>query len=74
MRNGTKNAGKIYYFNGTDWKITQEKTKVNQAPYLNYMMQVAIVMLHLHILIPVLLEIKFFIQRRNGANDPELGF
>ena len=32
VRNGTKNAGKIYYFNGTDWKLTQEKTKVNQAP------------------------------------------
>ena len=32
VSNGTKNAGKIYYFNGTDWKLTQEKTKVNQAP------------------------------------------
>ena len=32
VRNGTKNAGKIYYYNGTDWKLTQEKTKVNQAP------------------------------------------
>ena len=29
---GTKNQGKIYWFNGTSWQLTQEKTKVNQAP------------------------------------------
>ena len=34
VRNGTKNAGKIYYFNGTDWKLTQEKTKVNPSIFI----------------------------------------
>ena len=27
-----KNQGKIYWFDGTTWQLTQEKTTVNQAP------------------------------------------
>ena len=32
VKQGQKNAGKIYYYNGTDWKAAQEKLDVNQAP------------------------------------------
>lgn len=29
---GVKNKGKQYYYNGTEWKKSQEKTSVNQVP------------------------------------------
>jgi len=29
---GAKNQGKMYWFNGTDWKLGQQKTKLNQQP------------------------------------------
>ena len=29
---GTLNGGKIFYYNGTQWKTAQAKTKVNQSP------------------------------------------
>jgi hypothetical protein len=29
---GLKNRGKMFYFNGTSWKLSQEKTKVQQQP------------------------------------------
>ena len=29
---GVKNAGKSYYYDGTSWKLGQEKTKLNQPP------------------------------------------
>ena len=32
IKNGTKNIGKMYYYDGSKWKITQTKTKVNQSP------------------------------------------
>ena len=32
IKNGTKNIGKMYYYDGSKWKITQSKTKVNQSP------------------------------------------
>ena len=32
VRRGTRNAGKMYDFNGTIWKLSQEKISVNQAP------------------------------------------
>ena len=30
--NGVENKGKMFYFNGTTWNVTQEKTDVNQQP------------------------------------------
>ncbi len=32
VRRGTQNGGKMFWFDGTTWKLSQEKTKVNQAP------------------------------------------
>ena len=32
VKNGTNNAGLIYYFNGTGWHLAQEKTQPNQPP------------------------------------------
>lgn len=32
VKRGTKNSGKMYHFNGTNWIASQEKTKTNQAP------------------------------------------
>ena len=29
---GTENKGKMYYYNGTTWKLGQNKTDINQAP------------------------------------------
>jgi hypothetical protein len=29
---GVNNRGKMFYYNGTEWKLSQEKTKVNQPP------------------------------------------
>ena len=30
--NGVVNKGKMFYYNGSEWQTTQEKTKVNQQP------------------------------------------
>ena len=32
IRSGTRNQGKNYWFNGTTWKLAQEKPNVNQSP------------------------------------------
>jgi len=32
IRRGKINQGKMFYYNGSDWKLGQEKTKVNQPP------------------------------------------
>jgi len=32
VKSGNKNAGKLYYYTGTDWKYCQEKTTTNQPP------------------------------------------
>lgn len=32
VRRGNKNKGLMYHFNGTNWILSQRKTKVNQAP------------------------------------------
>ena len=32
IRNGDINAGRMYWYNGTEWKLAQDKTGVNQAP------------------------------------------
>ena len=32
VKTGNLNQGKMYWFNGTNWIATQEKTSVNQAP------------------------------------------
>ena len=32
IRSGTLNQGKTYWFNGTTWKIAQEKISINQSP------------------------------------------
>ncbi len=32
VKQGTANQGLMYWFNGDEWKITQQKTKRNQAP------------------------------------------
>ena len=32
VKRGTKNFGKMYHFNGTNWVASQEKIKTNQAP------------------------------------------
>jgi hypothetical protein len=32
VKDGNRNAGKMYYYNGTTWNVAQEKTGVNQAP------------------------------------------
>jgi hypothetical protein len=32
VTNGNENAGKFYWYNGTTWKLAQEKTENNQSP------------------------------------------
>ena len=32
VANGTVNTGKMYYYDGENWKVAQEKTKRNQCP------------------------------------------
>ena len=32
VSNGITNKGKLFYYNGTEWKLTQDKTTVNQPP------------------------------------------
>jgi hypothetical protein len=32
VKSGVKNAGRMYWYNGTEWKIAQDKTGLNQAP------------------------------------------
>ena len=32
IKNGTVNSGKMYYYTGSKWKVTQAKTKVNESP------------------------------------------
>jgi len=32
VTNGTRNRGKLYWYNGADWQETQEKTERNQPP------------------------------------------
>src|SRR6056300_1021852 len=32
IRRGTVNAGKMFFFNGTEWKKSQDKNSINQAP------------------------------------------
>ena len=32
VRRGSKNGGKMFHFNGTNWIPSQAKTSVNQAP------------------------------------------
>ena len=35
VKQGTQFGGKLWYFDGTEWKQCQEKTKVNQPPYFD---------------------------------------
>jgi len=32
VKDGNKNAGRMFWYNGTEWKIAQDKTALNQAP------------------------------------------
>jgi hypothetical protein len=32
VKDGTKNAGKMFWYNGTEWLAAQDKTAINQAP------------------------------------------
>ena len=36
LLNGTENKGKMYYYNGTTWKLGQNKTDTQPGPYLIY--------------------------------------
>ena len=75
VRNGTKNAGKIYYFNGTDWKLTQEKTKVNQAPLFELYDASGNSFASSTYPNSNFIGNKVFSYKEGtGANDPELGF
>tara|TARA_B110000503_G_scaffold133164_1_gene210255 strand:+ start:14089 stop:27768 length:13680 start_codon:yes stop_codon:yes gene_type:complete len=35
IKQGNKYAGKMFWYNGTEWKLAQDKTGVNQAPLFN---------------------------------------
>lgn len=32
VKNGVENQGKVYWYNGSDWKVAQQKITVNQPP------------------------------------------
>ena len=32
VKQGNKNQGQMYWYNGTTWKLSQQKTSINQAP------------------------------------------
>ena len=75
VRNGTKNAGKIYYFDGTDWKLTQEKTKVNQAPLFElYDANGNSYASSTYPNSSFIGNKVFSYKEGTGTNDPELGF
>ena len=73
---GTKNAGTMYFFNGTTWKKAQEKTGINQAPLFDMFDENGISFSD-----EVVYPNSDFTGNRifsykvgEGANDPELGF
>ena len=73
---GTKNQGKIYWFNGTSWQLTQEKTKVNQGPMFELFDANGISYTDsTNYSNSSFRGNKIFsFQEGVGANDPELGF
>ena len=35
VKTGNVNAGRMYWYNGTEWKLSQDKTGLNQAPHFD---------------------------------------
>ena len=73
---GTKNQGKIYWFDGTTWQLTQEKTTVNQAPMFELFDETGISYTDTTNYSNSSFRGNkvFSYQEGVGANDPELGF
>lgn len=73
VKSGTAFKGKIFYYNGTTWKQTQDKTKVNQQPLFDLYNDAGAQL--------STLESSTFIGNKifsykvgTGTNDTELGF
>jgi hypothetical protein len=74
--NGVQNKGKMFYYTGTEWKKSQEKTSVNQAPLFDIFDQNGIAF-NDQIEYPnsTFAGNKIFSYRQGfGPNDAELGF
>ena len=72
-KSGVKYKGKIFYYNGTTWKQTQDKTKVNQQPLFDLYNDEGTQL--------SALESSSFVGNKifsykvgTGTNDTELGF
>ena len=73
VKAGTNYKGKIFYYNGTTWKQTQDKTKVNQQPLFDLYNDAGAQLSTLDS--STFAGNKIFSYKvGTGANDTELGF
>ena len=73
---GLKNQGKIYWFDGTTWQLTQSKSEVNQAPLFELFDTIGNTYVNsTNYSNSSFVGNKVFSYKTGtGANDPELGF
>ena len=73
IKSGTENKGKMYYYNGTTWKLGQNKTDINQAPLFDLYNDTGMALSALEG--STFRGNKVFSYRvGSGSNDTELGF
>jgi hypothetical protein len=72
---GTSNSGKQFYFDGTSWKKSQEKTTVNQAPLFDSFNETGVALDNLNTYpVSSFAGSKIFSYKQgNGPVDNELG-
>ena len=73
---GNSNAGKSYFYNGTAWKLAQEKTEINQAPLFEVfdISEKSFSDVQSYNATTFKGTKIFSYKVGTGANDPELGF
>ena len=73
VKSGDKNKGKIYYYNGTTWKLGQNKTEINQTPLFDLYNDTGTALSTLEG--STFRGNKLFSYKQGtGTNDTELGF
>ena len=73
IKAGTENKGKMYYYNGTTWKLGQNKTDINQAPLFDLYNDNGVALSTLEG--STFRGNKVFSYKQGtGTNDTELGF
>ena len=76
IKNGNVNAGRMYWYTGTEWKLSQDKTGINQAPHFDLFDENgnSVGSEDVYPTNNFTGNKIFNYKVGNGANDPELGF